>query len=99
MSNVYEISTIKDIFDKIPEDRIDTCMNELKVLIKQARAMNELLSAAAESVAEIDESMRIKTEFPTILHWIDDGAGEVTMQYQCGDEHIFTHNVKIGGEK
>lgn len=95
MSNTYEISTIKDIFDKIPEDKIDVCMNELRVMIKQAHAMDELMNAAFNVVTE---SAKIKTEFPLVLNWIDDGKGEVSMQYQCNDEHIFTHEVKIGGE-
>jgi len=62
----YEIRSIKDIFDKVPSDKVDECLDGLKVLLHQGHAFR----AAHEAVG-------VEFFFPETTTWIDDGKGEV----------------------
>jgi hypothetical protein len=76
METKYQLSTIKDIFDKVPLERIDVCLSELATMIKQTKALNETLKATAGAMGiKVDDAI----EFPEVCTWIDDGKGEVTL--------------------
>lgn len=77
MSNEYEIKSLKDIYDKIPVDRVELCFDELKTVIKNAMItrdlIKELMIASGESVEDINTIM----VYPEITIWTDDGESNL----------------------
>lgn len=80
----YELSTIKDIFDKVPADRINDCCKELGQMLTQARYQLELVGAAAVALGEELDTANAFT-FPDSVTWIDDGNGEIEARLVDGD--------------
>ena len=39
----YELKTLKDVFDKVPTDRIGECMKEIGIAMIQAKAILGLM--------------------------------------------------------
>lgn len=74
----YQLATIKDIFDKVPADRIRNCMEELGVLLSQAAATRDLFTACAEELGLPPESAEPK--LPEFFTWVDDGNGDLTFR-------------------
>ena len=72
MSQTYELTTIKDIFDKVPADRIELCCQELGSLMAQYKSLAEAMPEAG-----------LLPEFP--LKWIDDDKGEVSVSLHVRD--------------
>lgn len=75
----YELTTIKDIFDKVPSDRIRVCLHELGIAMEQTKAMAELLGATAEVVTGVSDG----------LSAVDRSVGRLTQSvwwadYACG---------------
>lgn len=66
----YKLTTIKDIFDKIPMDKIELCLDELKIALLQAR----VIKAAADTIGE-------RFEYPGEITWVDDEKGEITSNF------------------
>ena len=66
MSGEYELVTLKDVYNKIPPDKVDTCLAEIAVMIKQAQAVRSRQPLGGWSMP-----------FPESLTWIDDGKGDV----------------------
>lgn len=56
----YELTTIKDIFDKVPSDRIRVCLHELGIAMEQTKAMAELLGATAEVVTGVSDGVAVR---------------------------------------
>ena len=84
----YELRTIKDIFDKVPADRIKTCMEELATLIIQAKAIDGLFWGIAAEIAG-KESVG-HTAFPDMIVWNDDDKGKLTLNLQVNGEKVMT---------
>ena len=92
----YKIKTVKDLFDKIPADKIDQCIDELKKLIVQTQFVRDLSSTMAPSMG-----LKGAIEFPDEVTWVDDSKGEVTMNIHTvfGDEKIHTATFKTAPVK
>lgn len=60
----YQITTLKDIFDKVPADRIKTCMDELAIAMQQAKAMSKPSSAPFH----LSESHLMFVKYPSPRH-------------------------------
>lgn len=69
----YTIQTVGD-FLKVPEDRLDACLEEFKTFLEQSRAFMEMADATADLVGE-DKSKNIVQAYV----WIDDGEKNVTI--------------------
>lgn len=85
----YEISTktLNDIMEKIPSDRWDTVMDELKIGLQHAQMSFDL----ANSLEEIfDSKEKTECKFPDPIIWVDDGRGEVKVNHSINNEKIFT---------
>ena len=79
----YELKTLKDVFDKVPTDRIGDCMNEIGVAMIQAKAMLGLMNIVAESETSV-------FQFPESTEWIDDGKNEIGVNfYETSNEKEF----------
>lgn len=86
MNKSYEISTIKDVFNKVPTDRIRDCLNELGVLLSQAAAMRDMIKSVADAtgVEYTDDQI---AQLPDVFTWEDDGKGELSLNIGSRDEH------------
>lgn len=71
MSEQYELTTIRDIFDKVPADRIQECCEELGILLAQTKATASLAGYPTECVT---------IDLPIV--WADDGKGELSMELE-----------------
>ena len=73
----YELSTLRDVFDKVPADRIVDCLTELAVGMERAKNMHNLWQASTGGRGGI--------AWPETVTWVDDGAGSLEMRYQDVD--------------
>lgn len=69
MGDSYTLVTIKDIYDKIPANRVDVCMAEITEAINKAKAAEKVMLNIA------------LTEFPESITWHDDGKGDVEIRF------------------
>jgi len=90
----YEITTLKDIFDKVPADRIKACLHELAIAMEQTKAMRDLLNAAGNAIHE--DSGDIDFVWPEKTTWVDDGKGEIDLKFtdSTGTE-LFGYDVRL----
>lgn len=93
----YQLKTLKDVFDKVPADRIKACMNELAIGMRQAKAMGDLLGATASHIAGQD--IDCTPSWPEEIEWIDDGNGEVALKFQGNNgDDLLDFMVKLEKE-
>jgi len=95
----YELATIKDIFDKVPPDRIRDCMHELGVLLSQAAATRDLFMAVAEGAGLNPEGVIPK--LPEFFTWVDDGKGDLSLRVLAKEtaaddpKHVFSIDTHV----
>lgn len=77
----YKLTTIKDIFDQVPVDRLDVLFSELKALMLHCDFVRGL------------EEVKY-TEFPKSITWVDDGKGEVEVRVHTLDKDEFVGSIK-----
>jgi hypothetical protein len=70
----YTIQTVGD-FLKVPEDRLDACLEEFKTFLEQSRSFMEIANALA-GIMGADKSQNAVKGFV----WIDDGEKNVTIR-------------------
>ena len=93
----YQLTTIKDIFDRVPTDKIKTCMDELAVAMQQAKAMSKLLEFGMSEVS--GQKVEGIIRWPETSVWIDDGKGTIDTEYVDEDgTHLFGHHVQLTPE-
>lgn len=93
----YELATLKDVFEKVPADRIEDCMKELAIGMAQAKAMRELLTLAGSEIAEAE--VVCDMQWPEPVTWVDDGAGKIDLSY-CGGpdgDELMRQEIQITG--
>ncbi len=82
----YEISTFRD-FEKIPEDKLDQCLEDFKLFIKQFIEIKNDIISATELVAGLSPEIADDFDVARWCHdditvdkfiWIDDGKHETT---------------------
>lgn len=74
METKYELKTLKDVFDKVPADRISDCLNELAISMIQAKAMQGIMDCVSENKMPV-------FEWPESVEWIDDGKHEIGLSF------------------
>ncbi len=90
----YEITTLKDVFDKLPADRIKPCLHELAIAMEQAKAMRELLNATGKAIA--GASVDVDFLWPETSTWIDDGKGTIDLKFLDHDRtELFDYTVQL----
>ena len=70
----YKLTTIKDIFDKVPTDRVKVCMAELTELILNCKERKEVMEGVTKVLGG-----KVTTLFPESVNWMDDEKGEITV--------------------
>lgn len=81
MNEEYKIGTLLDIVG-LEDDQIDRLCAELPAMLKQAKAVMQLLEAVAEA-ADIDDTM---CEMLSPLTWIDDGKTDLSITITGRDD-------------
>ena len=90
----YQLTTLKDIFDKVPADRIKTCMDELAVAMQHAKVMSALLEFGLAEVS--GQKVEDIVQWPETSMWIDDGKGTIDTKYVDEDgTYLFDHHVQL----
>lgn len=83
--NQYRLRTIKDIFEQVPEDRIEACMSDITQMLLQAKAIQNLGRVAAEMQgSDPDTAVDMQEEFV----WTDDGDSEVRHHFNIVSKEI-----------
>ena len=80
----YELVTIRDIFEKVPAERIADCCKELGQMLTQARYQLQLVEAAAVALGEVVDMSEV-FKFPASITWADDGKGEIKTSMVDGE--------------
>ena len=97
LCSVFEIRTLRDIFELPTFEQMETCLDELAAAMKLARATAELIAGMLES--KTGECVEKVFDWPDVVEWVDDGKGEVGAEFRSGDETIFVvtsrQNTKI----
>lgn len=76
MTQSYELTTIQDIFEKVPTERIQDCCREIGQALAQTKALGELHAALGAQLQGI--------QLP--LTWVDDHKGEISTNVRARDE-------------
>lgn len=81
----YKLTTIKDIFDNVPVDRLGVLFTEIQVLMEQCDFFK-----GGDGVSAV--------VFPETITWVDDGEGEVTINvHEINTEEPFlTMKTRVG---
>lgn len=102
--NTYRFSTLQELVDTVPTDRIMDCMHELAVTMTEAKAMSELVYAMAVEIAKkdgVDLPVQTREEgmvfFRVPFEWIDDGKGslETHFNHPVTGEELFRTNIQL----
>jgi len=78
MDKEYKITTLVDLLE-LDDDQIDRLCAELPPMLKQCKALKELVGAVGELIGA--ESTAVEALTP--LTWIDDGKQNVTIKVSC----------------
>ena len=89
MPTEYKLTTLRDVYERVPQDKIEICMREIAQGMLQARGVQSILTAAAEAMEPGTEA---KVEWPAECTWIDDDTGTVGVQVvdDVSDEPLLT---------
>lgn len=90
MNNRYELRTIKDIFDKVPENRWETLFAELLPMFYQAKALQELGRIASDIVGVDPDTVVFEEQ----VVWIDDEKGELRTTVSAREDPSIGFSVK-----
>lgn len=80
----YELTTLRDVFDKVPADKIETCLHELAIAMHQAKATADLFRASASALA--GQEVGCATLWPQTCTWIDDDKGTINLRFRLAEE-------------
>ena len=84
----YELTTIKDILEKVPVSKIEQCMEELTVLLKQAKTIKNITEMAGNGAA-------LDFVCPDTFTWVDDGRGSIELGLSMHGEEVMKINTVL----
>ncbi len=87
----HELKTIRDIFEKVPTERIADCMDELKRMLIHAKDIAGFTDALLEAL----EIKKQKNIFPEKIIWKDDGKKEIKTTVSLNETPIFGTKIKL----
>ena len=94
MSKTYEITTLQDIFDKVPADKIRECCAELGELLAATKATAEMMHAIASDAGVAMPGFGESFPLTYPLKWIDDGKGEVATRFTVDGDEVMRVEVR-----
>lgn len=88
MMTTYKLSTLRDVFEKVPPEKMRLCLREMADAMEQAHALRDLILGSAEELGENDGVF-----WPDECEWIDDGKEDKTIAIVSGstDKVEFTY--------
>ncbi len=83
----YELTTIADIFNKVPTDRIELCCAELGQVLKCTKATAEAMIALADlsGVPDAKRPLHELIKLPLPLVWKDNGLGVIKTEFEVAE--------------
>jgi hypothetical protein len=88
MTDKYELTTLLDIFENVPTNKVNQCMNEIAVLMIQCKACDKSMKDLAYTTT--GDTYNIECRWPETITWVDDGKGEVIVDVSINDLHVAT---------
>ena len=90
MATTYELMTLRDVYEKVPRDKLSLCLREIAEGMEQAKELEELVSVSAAAEGAI-----AATIWPTSCQWIDDGEEAITITVvdAATDDEVFKLEV------
>lgn len=86
--SVYQLRTLRDIFELPSYEHMERCLDELKTVMLQARATNDLFAGVMEHQGHAMPEGKCFM-WPEVLEWNDDGKGEIGADYVGPDGKPF----------
>lgn len=86
--SVYPLRTLKDIFELPSYEHMERCLDELKTVMLQARATNDLFAGLMEHQGKPMPGGKCFA-WPDVLDWKDDGKREIGADYVTADGKPF----------
>lgn len=89
----YKLSTLRDVFEKVPPEKMRLCLREMADAMEQAHALRDLIVGTSE---ELGGDAGIL--WPDECEWIDDGTEDKTISIVNGatDQVEFTYTSRKG---
>lgn len=78
--SVYPLRTLRDIFELPSYEHMERCLDELKIVMLQARATNDLFAGLMEHQGKPMPEGKCFL-WPEVLEWNDDGKREIGADY------------------
>lgn len=91
--NTYKIKTLADIFNQVPTDKIELCMEEISRSMRLAAETCDLIRTQ-EGCENLDNQDIV--QWPEFTEWIDDDRGEIG--FNAYDKEGNTLKVRITKE-
>ena len=93
MTTTYELTTLRDIYEKVPADKLRLCLREIADGMEHARSLEELMNASADAMPR---GFSAATIWPDSCTWVDDGREDKTIIVHDADtkKEVFTFEVK-----
>lgn len=89
----YEFTTIKDIFENVPTDKVEQCLKELGIAMTQAKTMNDMLCETVGAL--VGEKPDGAVEWPDTCTWVDDDKGEIDLNFGLPDDDNIQIKTKV----
>ena len=86
--SVYPLRTLRDIFELPSYEHMERCIDELKTVMLQARATNDLFAGLMEHKGKPMPDGRCFL-WPEVMEWNDDGKREIGADYVTADGKPF----------
>ncbi len=95
----YKLTTLNDVFIKVPADRIPTCLSELGKLMETTKAYAELIHAVAVDLAKKDGKVIPEFDaagyaFTLPMTWKDDGKETLQTNFTIGGKPFTSIEIK-----
>ena len=88
----YTLSTLRDVYEQVPSDRIETCLRELAAMMLLHRAVGAVVSEVSNQVGEVAGC----SPWPDDVVWVDDNIGEVAVNLRGDKGESATHkNLEV----
>jgi hypothetical protein len=83
----FPLRTLQDIYNLPSYEHMERCFDELKTLMLQARATNDMFVELAGLLGEpLPEGRAVA--WPEVIDWTDDGKGQMDIDYVGPDGEI-----------
>lgn len=93
MAKTYELTTLRDVYEKVPADKLALCMREIADGMEHAKALEQMMNAAADAITP---GASAATIWPDSCTWVDDGKEDKTINVHdaATGEEAFTLEVR-----